>query len=158
MNTQQNFEQQRSIGWFEKRKGKITGSIVGAILGLSPFKKEKEVLRDLVRAYHGAESEFKGNIATEYGNKNEPVAIKNFELETGKEVIETGFHIHPILSWLGASPDGLVGDNAIIEIKCPYGKRRGESFNSIQDQLHYYAQMQIEMNCTGRKLAIFYQW
>lgn len=149
---------QRSTEWLEQRKGKITGSRVGAILGLSPFNKPKDVMRAMVRDYHGAESEFVGNIATNYGTANEPAATFDFELETGLNVDETGFHVHQEHVWLGASPDGFIGDDALIEIKCPFSKRESADFVSYVEQPHYYAQMQIEMYCTGRKLCHFFQW
>ena len=77
--------EQRSEEWFKQRIGKITGSRVGAILGLSPFQKASDVMRAMVREYHGAESEFKGNSATMYGVANEDAAIFDFELETGPQ-------------------------------------------------------------------------
>lgn len=153
-------EQQRSKAWHQKRVGKITGSRVGAILGLNPWSKPADAMRAMVREYHGAESEFKGNIATEYGTRFESYAQADFEIESGLDVAETGFHAHPFHDWLGASPDGLVGSDAVLEIKCPYGKRTALShdFESYTKQPHYYAQMQIEMYCTGRKKCHFYQW
>jgi putative phage-type endonuclease len=149
---------QRTSEWFEQRKGKITGSRVGAILGLSPFSKPKDVMRSMVRDYHGAESEFKGNVATNYGTANEPAATFDFEFETGLNVSETGFHVHSEFDWLGASPDGFIGEDDVIEIKCPYGKRESSDFLSYIEQPHYYAQMQIEMFCSGRKKCHFFQW
>ena len=69
-------EVQRSKEWFEKRKGLITGSSVGAILGVNPWRTPADVMRSMVREYHGAESEFKGNIATEYGTlKQLPISL-----------------------------------------------------------------------------------
>lgn len=150
--------EQRSKEWFEQRKNRITGSAIGAILGVSPFTKPKDVMRRMVRDANGYESEFVGNIATDFGTANEPVAILDFMLETGLQVTETGFHVHPEHAWLGASPDGLVGDDAVIEIKCPYGKRNSSEFVSINEQLHYMAQIQYEMFCTGRKKCYFFQW
>lgn len=149
---------QRSEEWFKQRVGKITGSRVGAILGLSPFSKPKDVMRQMVRDYHGAESEFQGNIATNYGAANEPAATFDFELETGLNVIETGFHVSQDHEWLGASPDGFINYDDLIEIKCPYGKRESTDFKSYIDQPHYYAQTQIEMLCTGRTRCHFFQW
>lgn len=150
--------EQRSKEWFKQRVGKITGSRVGAILGLSPFKKPSDVMREMVREYHGAESEFEGNIATNYGTTNENTAIFDFELETGLTVVETGLHVHPEYDWLAASPDGFIGDDAVCEIKCPYGKRDSDDFNSLVDQSHYFAQVQIEMACTSRGKNYFFQW
>lgn len=150
--------EQRSKEWFEQRKNRITGSAIGAILGVSPFTKPKDVMRRMVRDANGCESEFTGNIATDYGAANELVAMLDFALETGLQVEETGFHIHSDHDWLGASPDGFVGDDAVIEIKCPYGKRDSSDFASIHEQLHYMAQIQYEMFCTGRKKCYFFQW
>jgi putative phage-type endonuclease len=153
-------EVQRSKEWFEKRKGLITGSSVGAILGLNPWRTPADVMRSMVREYHGAESEFKGNIATEYGTLNEIHAQADFELEYGVDVVETGFVISDDNPWLGASPDGLINDDFVLEIKCPFGLRDNQSpkFKTSQEQMHYYAQMQIEMLCTGRDRCYFYQW
>lgn len=150
--------EQRSSEWFKKRKGKITGSAIGAILGLNPFTTSKDVMRRMVRESNGYESEFLGNVATNYGTANEPVATFDFTLETGLQVTETGFHLHPDYDWLGASPDGFIGDDSVIEIKCPYGKRDTDNFLSINDQMHYYSQVQYEMFCTGRKKCYFFQW
>lgn len=150
--------EQRSQAWFEQRKNRITGSAIGAILGVSPFSKAKDVMRRMVRDANGCESEYKPNIATDYGTANEPVAMLDFTLETGLQVEETGFHVHPEHDWLGASPDGFVGDDAVIEIKCPFGKRNSSDFVSIHEQLHYMAQIQYEMYCTGRKKCYFFQW
>ena len=150
-------EQQRTEEWLKKRVGLVTGSNIGAILGCNPFRKPKDVLRQMVREYHGADKEWQGNIATDYGTKFEPYAQGDFEMESGLDVVETGFHIHDN-KWIGASPDGLIDDDAVLEIKCPYGKRDSKDFKSYIDQPHYYAQMQVEMYCTGRKKCYFYQW
>lgn len=150
--------EQRTPEWFKQRVGKITGSRVGAILGLNPWMKSKDVMRSMVREFHGAESEFKGNVATEYGTKFEQYAQDDFEIEHGLEVEETGFHVKKGADWLGASPDGLIGNDAVLEIKCPYGARETGVFKPLSDQLHYHAQMQIEMFCAEKQRCYFYQW
>jgi predicted phage-related endonuclease len=71
--------EQRSQEWFDARKGRITGSVVGAILGLDPNCTRDEAMRRMVRAYHGAPSEFKGNIATQWGITHEDEAREAFE-------------------------------------------------------------------------------
>ena len=151
-------EKQRSKEWFAKRIGRVTGSNVGAILGLNPHKTADDVLREMVRAYHGAESEFTGNVATEHGTFHEDGAQAEYEIDTGNAVQECGFFAFE--DWLGASPDGLLDEQGLIEIKCPYGKRKDENpqFKTAEEQPHYYAQMQIEMYCTGRNWCHFYQW
>lgn len=139
-----------------RRKGRVTGSSVGAILGLSPWQTPDDVLRRMVREYHGAPSEFTGNVATEYGTFHEKGAIQDFELEHGFTVRPSKFYMFE--DWLGATPDGEIGKNSLIEVKCPYGKRNGGEFKSINDQLHYHAQIQIQLMVTGRDKCYFWQW
>ena len=69
----------------------------------------------MVREYHGYESEFIGNIATEHGNLHEPLAQMDYQVKTGNFVEECGFIVHPVYDWLGASPDGLVLDNTVLD-------------------------------------------
>ena len=61
--------EQRTPEWYEARKGRITASSVGAILGLSPHAKPDDVMRRMIREYQGLEPEFTGNTATEYGDR-----------------------------------------------------------------------------------------
>ena len=151
---------QGTAEWRAARTGRVTGSNVGAILGVNPYRDADDVLRAMVREYHGAEPEFTGNVATEYGSFHEAGAITDYEMETSNTVQSVGFVVHPDHEWLGASPDGLICDDAVIEVKCPYGLRDKTSpvFKSAAEQPHYLAQMQIEMYCTGRGLAHFWQW
>ena len=162
MTTQQ--PQQRTPEWFKQRKGRITGSVVGAALGVNPYMTPDALIRRLVRLWHGAESEFNGNIATEYGTLHEPIAIMDYINKTGCVIDEVGFIVHPEHEWLGASPDGIfennMGEQCILEIKCPFGLRNEllPQFKPLAEQPHYYAQVQIEMACTGVKQLYFYQW
>ena len=149
--------EQRTEEWFAQRLGRVTASSVGAILNLSPNQKRKDVMRAMVREWHHAEKEFKGNSATEYGTFHEDMAKLDFQMETGSTIEETGFH--PFDVWLGASPDGFVGDH-LIEIKCPFSLRNVSEpiFKTIAEQPHYYAQIQVQLFVTRRKTCIFYQW
>lgn len=151
-------EKQRSKAWFQARVGRVTGSNVGAILGLNPYKTRDDVLREMVRAYHGLESEFQGNVATEHGTFHEDGAAAEYEMETGNKIQECGFF--PFEDWLGASPDGLIGDDGLAEIKCPFGQRDKNPpvFKTCKKQEHYLAQVQIELFCAERKWCDFYQW
>ena len=153
--------EQRSPEWFAARKGRITGSMVGAILGLDPNTTRDEAMRRMVRAYQGLPSEFVGNIATSWGTNHEEEAREDFEYDQGCIVGEASFVVHPKLDWLGASPDGYISNYALLEIKCPYGLRdkpQPVPFKTIKEQPHYYAQMQIQMYCTDRVSCYFWQW
>ena len=150
--------EQRSPEWFAARKGRLTASMAGAALGLAPYMTKDAALRSLVRDMNGMASEFEGNIATDYGNNNEDQARSAYELETGNTVEPAGFV--PFENWCGASPDGYIAQHALLEIKCPFGKRNDANpvFASPEEQPHYYAQMQIQMFVTGRSECDFYQW
>jgi len=148
--------EQRTEEWFAQRKLRITGSRVGAILGLSPWQKPADVLRAMVREYHGAESEFKGNPATAHGMANEHRALLCFMRESGLMVDQCGFFEYG--DSLGASPDGLTSDGGVLEIKVPFGLRNGGEFKTLAEQPHYAAQVQMEMLAADKTHAYFAQY
>lgn len=147
---------QGSQEWQEQRVLRITGSRIGAILGLSPWQKPDDVLREMVRQHHGAESEFVENPATQHGKHNEQRALLAFMRETGLSVEQCGFFEYG--DRMGASPDGLTSDGGVLELKVPFGLRNGGEFKPLSEQPHYYAQVQMEMLATGRKHAYFAQY
>ena len=150
--------EQRSNEWHNARKGLITASSVGGILGVAPYATRADVMRRMVRDALGAESEFTGNIATEYGVNNEAGALVEFEMETGHTVKPVGFITRE--DWAGCSPDGLISDDMGLEIKCPFGLRKDDDpqFKTLADQLHYLAQVQFSLWVTGRIGWYFFQW
>jgi putative phage-type endonuclease len=150
--------EQRTQEWFEARKGRITASSVGAILGHAPYATRDDVMRRMVREYHGAPEEFEGNIATEYGTRNEAGALTEYIMETGNDVEQIGFVTRE--HWAGCSPDGFIGEDGGLEIKCPFGLRKDEApaFKTLKEQPHYYDQIQFSLWVTGRKWWDFYQW
>jgi len=155
--------EQRSPEWFEARKGRITASIVGAILGHAPYMTRADALRSMVRATLGAESEFTGNVATEYGKFHEDGALMEYRMETSSDVDAVGFVAKE--DWAGFSPDGIVkGLKRGLEIKCPFSLRKGttpeKGFKSIfsEELAHYYDQVQFSMWCSGFELWDFFQW
>jgi putative phage-type endonuclease len=149
---------QQSPEWFAQRKGRLTGSMAGAALGLAPYMSKDDALRALVRSMHDMPTEFEGNVATEWGNANEALARAAYEMETGSTVQDAPFV--PFEDWSGASPDGFVEHDGLIEIKCPFGIRKDAEpvFKSIEDQPHYLAQIQVQLHFTGREWCHFWQW
>lgn len=149
---------QRSEEWHKARGGRITASLVGAVMGYSPFKTREKLMLEMIEEYQTGERKSFDNPATAWGNANEDGAISEFEMITGLSVEPAPFV--PFEEWGGASPDGFVSDGSIIEIKCPYGIRRDNEpkFKSAKEQPHYYAQMQMQMLATGREKCHFFQW
>lgn len=145
---------QGSAEWLAQRVGRITGSRVAAVLGLDKYKTRDELMREMVREHHGAEREFTGNAATAHGHEHEDDAVDLYEQETGSKVQYTGQHIHREHDWLAASPDGLVSDSGLIEVKCPY---RG-TYTSADEVPHYIEQMQLQMEVTQRDWCDFVIW
>ncbi len=150
---------QGSDEWKALRVGRVTASRIGSIMGWSPYQSRADVLREMVRQHFKVEPEFTGNIATEYGQKHEPLARHAYEIETGNKVRETVFFR---TDEFGASPDGMIDPDGILEIKCPFSKRKDGTpiFTSIFDDSlkHYMAQVQWNLYMSDRKWCAFWQW
>ena len=138
---------QRTPEWFKEREGKLTGSAFGQAAGLAPGSRQQ-----LWRRLMGLEV-FEGNEATEWGNDHEDVAHEQYKIVTGVETELTGFVVHPNFKWLGCSPDLLVGDQGLGEIKCPFNQK-------IYEQIppYYMAQMQGQLEITNREWCDFIVW
>lgn len=147
---------QRTDEWFAKRVGRVSGSRAGAILGLSPWQTADDVLRAMVREYHGVPSEFETNPAIEHGVANERRAMLAFMRESGLYVDDCGFFAYE--EWLGASPDGLTDDGGVLELKVPFGCRDGKQFKTLAEQPHYEIQVQLEILCSGATHGWFAQY
>jgi len=151
--------EQRTKAWHAARMGRVNASMVGAILGHSPHMSRDDAMRRMVRDWHGAEPEFTGNVATEYGTFHEAGALAEYQMETGNEVEAIGFVERD--EWAGCSPDGLIGLVGGVEIKCPFGKRKmqdGDEFKPLADQPHYHDQVQFSLWVCERAWWDFYQW
>jgi putative phage-type endonuclease len=93
--------------------------------------------------------------AMEFGTEHEPEAIAAYESKMGCMVEPVGFAFHPTIQWFGASPDGLVGDDGCIEVKCP---NSATHLSYILDGCvpdDYLPQMKAVMACAERKWCDF---
>ena len=134
------------------RTGRITGSRVAGILGVDKYRTRDDVMREMVRDYLGADPEFEGNDATEWGNDHEEDARAEYERITGQLVLDAqDFVIHPDMPWLGVSPDGLIGSDGMTEFKCPYRAR----YTKLAEKPEYAAQIQLQLEVTGRAWCDF---
>lgn len=138
-----------------RRTGKITGSRVAAILGLSPYSKRDDVMREMIREYYGVETEFKGNIATQHGQRHEQDAIAWYEAQTGNLVYDQQQFIicpHTDLDFLAVTIDGRVDSKKLIEAKCPFKS----AYTSVPE--HYIPQLQLQMLCDESNSIDFICW
>lgn len=117
--------------WFELRLGKVTGSRFKDVMskgrGNAPSKTRHSYMMDLaIEKITGNKSEQYTNDAMQYGTETEPRARAMYELLSGSEVNEVAFIEHNEM--IGVSPDGLIGENGILEIKCPNTKTQVTRF------------------------------
>lgn len=151
--------QQQTDEWYAARLGKVTASRVADVMaktksGASASRKNY-MTQLLCERLTGKQEESFSNAAMQRGNDLEPVARANYMLETGEIVQEVGFIDHPTIKYFGASPDGLIGNDGLIEIKCPNTATHLETLKNRKPDNKYIIQMQVQMACTGRKWCDF---
>ena len=141
---------QGSPEWFKARKSRLTGSNIAAAVGISPYATSHSLYEKITGKL--GNNIFTSSSETRHGNHYEDYVVELYQEITKRSVSETGFWIHPTVPWLGASPDGLIEDNGVLEIKCPLHK--------IHDTvpIYYMPQLQAEMACTQRKYTDFCSW
>ena len=152
----QNNMEQRSPEWYAVRLGKVTGSQVSAVLAKRDSATRANYLSELVvERLTGQQAEFFMNDAMQHGIDTEPQARMAYEAHKGVLVDEIGFVNHAVISNFGCSPDGLVGLDGLIEIKCPNSKTHIDTVLSKKAPTKYIPQMMAQMACTGRKWCDF---
>ena len=134
--------------WLEERKPYITATGCAALEGNNPYETSQEYLRKKVRDLCGQPSEFVMTPAVQHGADMEDLARDYYEYHTGNEVTETGLIVHPTHQFLAASPDGLIGLDGCIEIKCPYPKYNKEPYSVFDEKKKMYLwQVYVQMEC-----------
>lgn len=134
--------------WLEERKPYITATGCAALEGNNPYETSQEYLRKKVRDLCGQPSEFVMTPAVQHGADMEDLARDYYEYHTGHEVTETGLIVHPKHQFLAASPDGLIGLDGCIEIKCPYPKYNKEPYSVFDEKKKMYLwQVYVQMEC-----------
>jgi predicted phage-related endonuclease len=92
------------------------------------------------------------NAAMKWGSEVEPLARAAYVFFTDREVVEVGHVLHPTIAEAGASPDGLVGDDGLIEIKCPNTATHIDTLLGKAIDGAYVAQVQFQLACcVGRR-------
>lgn len=151
--------EQGSPEWFEQRRGKVTASRIADIMAKTKSgystSRQNYLMQLLCERLTGKVEESFKSAAMQRGNDLEPEARNWYQLETGEIVEQISFIDHPNIDDAGASPDGLVGNEGLIEIKCPNTATHIETLRSKKPSDRYYKQMQWQMACTGRKWCDF---
>lgn len=155
--------EQLSAEWFAARIGHLTSSrIEGAVAKRKRKSKNGSANDDLqcridLRLELAVErvtqqiSEHYVSRWMERGREMEPTARFAYEQRTGTETEQVGFVLHPSIAWAGASPDGLLGADGLVEYKCPKNTTHAEYLLAECVPSEYVPQMMWQMACTGRK-------
>jgi len=150
---------QGSPEWFAQRIGRVTASRLADVL--AKVKSGEAAARANYRAelvaerLTGKQQESFTNAAMKWGTECEPIARAAYEAEYGLLVTEVAMIQHPRIPMAGASPDGLVSIDGLIEIKCPETKEHIDTILSGEAPAKYIPQMQWQMACTGRAWVDF---
>lgn len=150
---------QGSPEWFAARVGKITASRVVDVMartktgwGASRANYAAELIAERLT---GNSAPGFTNDAMRWGTDTEPYARLEYSRRFDVSVYEIGFVDHPEVAMSGASPDGLVGSDGLIEIKCPNTATHLDTLLSGSVPGKYITQMQWQMACTGREWCDF---
>lgn len=152
--------EQGTAEWHHARLGKVTASKMADVMaqgrGGAPSATRTNYRAQLVvERLTGNPTEAFTNAAMAHGTETEPQARATYTLTTGRDVQETGFVDHPSIPMAGASPDGLVGDDGLVEIKCPGSATHIATLRGAEIDGKYLKQMQWQMACTERAWCDF---
>lgn len=114
---------QRDEQWFRARAGRFTGSRFSDLMAVTksgPSASRRNLLATLaVERLTGQCVETFTNAAMERGTNLEEEARQAYEVRAGLLCVEVDFVVHPVWDFIGVSPDGLVGAEGLVELKCP---------------------------------------
>ena len=156
---------QRTDEWYTARLGKVTASRIADVVAKTKSgwsaSRDRYMSQIIVERLTQRPPDGFTSAAMQWGIETEPQAIAAYEALTLSVVEPAGFFVHPSINLAGASPDGLVGDLGLIEVKCPETHTHLDTLiaannprrNPIQSK--YHLQMQWQMACTGRQWCDF---
>ena len=146
--------EQRSPDWFAARLGKVTASRVADVIAKTKTgysaSRENYMAQLVVERMTQKPTESYSNAAMQWGTDQEPFARAAYETARGVMVEEVGFVPHPNILMAGASPDGFVGVNGLVEIKCPNTATMIETLLTKKCPQKYFTQIQFQLAVTDR--------
>ena len=151
--------EQQTNEWYEARLGKVTASRVADVIAKTKTgystSRDNYMAQLICERLTGQKGESFTNAAMEWGTQTEPLARSAYENARSLLVKEVGFINHPRIEMSGASPDGLVADDGLVEIKCPNTATHIDTLLSGKVPTKYITQMQWQMLCCQRKWCDF---
>jgi len=150
--------EQRSDEWFKIRCGKVTASRVSDVIAKTKSgwgaSRANYMAQLIAERLTGEVADSYTNSAMQWGTDHEDEARTAYEFYQNENVQEIGFVKHQKLE-SGASPDGLVGKDGLIEIKCPNTSTHIQTLLDQKIPKKYETQMLWQLECTGRKWVEF---
>lgn len=147
--------EQGTDAWKAQRLGKVTASRVADVAAKTKTgysTSRANYAAELVcERLTGAAAEHYTNAAMAWGTEKEPEARAAYEFMRNVDVVAASFVDHPKIPMTGASPDGYVGEDGLIEIKAPLTATHIETLLSGKIPDKYVVQMLWQMACTGRQ-------
>lgn len=148
--------EQETEGWMLARAGNFTASRSADLMAKTrsgPSASRANLIATLaVERITGECVATYTNAAMQRGTELEAEARDAYSFERGVSVAETGYVKHPTLAHVGASPDGLVGDEGLVEIKCPASMQKHlDALRTGAHAVEYRWQLQHQMMVTGRE-------
>lgn len=138
------------------RRGKLTASRMSDAMAKPETAARNGYIAQLIaERLTGNIAPSFSNEAMAWGTEHEPIARAEYEILTGRDVNLIDFVNHPELEWCGASPDGLLMDDGLIEIKCPNTATHIDYLLGQKPPAKYVPQMALQLICTGRKWVDF---
>jgi putative phage-type endonuclease len=151
--------EQGTDAWKIEKLGHVSAGSVSDILskgrGGESKMRDSYKWRIVTERLTGLIQESFSNDAMVWGVETEAEARMTYEMIFGVTVDQTGFVKHPTLKWVGASPDGMIGTDGLIEIKCPHTKTHLQTMKSEEVPKVYIPQMQMQMWTMNRQWCDF---
>ena len=145
---------QRTAAWRAARLGKATASRIADIIARTrngyAASRSNYAAQLVCECLTGLAPETFVSPAMHWGLGQEASARQFYAFEHDADVTPAGFLDHPTIAFSGATPDGFVGDEGLIEIKCPNTASHIETLLGGAPPAKYLAQMQWQMAVTGR--------
>lgn len=146
--------EQRTDAWLAQRAGKLTASAFADLMARTksgPSASRSNLIARLVcERLTGKPAETYTNAAMQRGTDLEPIARSEYEAAQGVMVIESGFVDHPSVPSCGCSPDGFVGEDGLVELKCPGVAKHLDYLRAGSHAQEYRWQLQGQLWVTGR--------
>jgi len=150
---------QGSDEWKALRLGKVTASRVADVVAKTktgPAASRKNYAAQLIaERLTGVVVDGFQSKEMQHGTETEPKARAAYSFYADADVVQVDFVPHPGIEMTGASPDGLVGEDGLVEFKCPNTATHIETLLGGIIPQDYVTQMQWQMACTGRQWCDF---